>query len=219
MHFVTRATRIDDIDGKRHETELKSCRHYSTNHIKSISYLWPRLALTQIHTHIRGRKRFYETRCVPVCGWRAPGLKTHILANINTYHMHNIHTHTHVHKQTTHTYTTYMHTYTCTNTNIYDKHKHTHTHTHTYIWVHVCVCHCVYSRCTYACLTIVYVCMYVWCVRVCFRVCVLVWPNAISRIVSVCTCVCVCVCVCVCTCVCVQCVCVSVCAMCNVQYR
>ena len=31
MHFITRATPIDDIDGKRHKMELKSCHNYSTN--------------------------------------------------------------------------------------------------------------------------------------------------------------------------------------------
>ena len=37
MHFITRTTPIDDIDGKSHKTELKSRRNYSTNHINSKS--------------------------------------------------------------------------------------------------------------------------------------------------------------------------------------
>ena len=35
MHFVTRTTPINKIDGKSHKTELKSSRNYSTNHTKS----------------------------------------------------------------------------------------------------------------------------------------------------------------------------------------
>ena len=35
--FFTRATPIDDINGKRHKIKLKSSRNYSTDHIKSKS--------------------------------------------------------------------------------------------------------------------------------------------------------------------------------------
>ena len=37
MHFATRVTPIDDIDGKSHKMELKSSRNYSINHLKSKS--------------------------------------------------------------------------------------------------------------------------------------------------------------------------------------
>ena len=35
IHFVTRATPIDEIDGKSHKMEPKSFHNYSTNHLKS----------------------------------------------------------------------------------------------------------------------------------------------------------------------------------------
>ena len=34
MHFVTRVTPIDDIDGKSHKMKRRSSRNYSTNHLK-----------------------------------------------------------------------------------------------------------------------------------------------------------------------------------------
>ena len=49
MHFVTRATPVDDIDGKSHKIELKSSRNYSTNYINANSYLWPQ---GRSHTYI-----------------------------------------------------------------------------------------------------------------------------------------------------------------------
>ena len=53
MHFVTRATTIDNIDDKSHKTELKSRRNYSTNHRKCKScHLGDRNTHTHTHTHI-----------------------------------------------------------------------------------------------------------------------------------------------------------------------
>ena len=49
-YFATRATPINDIDGKGHKTDLKSSKTYSTNHIKSNSHLWPQGVPT--HTYI-----------------------------------------------------------------------------------------------------------------------------------------------------------------------
>ena len=37
MHFIIRASPIDDINGKSHKMELISSRNYLTNHIKSKS--------------------------------------------------------------------------------------------------------------------------------------------------------------------------------------
>ena len=37
MYFVTRVTPFDNINGKSHKMELKSCRNYSTNYLKSKS--------------------------------------------------------------------------------------------------------------------------------------------------------------------------------------
>ena len=51
MHFVTKATTIDDIDDKSYKTEVKSSRNYSTNR-----YLWPR-GYTHTHTHTHANTR------------------------------------------------------------------------------------------------------------------------------------------------------------------
>ena len=51
-HFITRATPIDDIDGKNHKTELKSSRKNSTNHTKSKSrHLLFMASGAYTHTH------------------------------------------------------------------------------------------------------------------------------------------------------------------------
>ena len=50
-HFITRATSIDDIDGKSQKTEPKSSRNYLGKHLSqthATSYLWPG---GHTHTH------------------------------------------------------------------------------------------------------------------------------------------------------------------------
>ena len=75
---------------KCHINEVKSSRTCLTNHTESKSrYITPLVINslggghtdTQTHTHThtyqrRGQKQFQETRHVPACGRRAPGLKT-----------------------------------------------------------------------------------------------------------------------------------------------
>ena len=51
MHFVTRATLIDDINGKSHKMELKNSTNYSNNHTKSLNRSTSFYGLGGVHTH------------------------------------------------------------------------------------------------------------------------------------------------------------------------
>ena len=80
MHFVTRATPMDDMNGKSHKMELKYSHDYSTNCIKSKSCHCLFMAQGHTHTHTDTHtfmdKSDFKKSGTPTCGRRTPGLKT-----------------------------------------------------------------------------------------------------------------------------------------------